>query len=104
MKDLYIQTPREGLLAISTIMAEGPSHAMGSNIREGIERAVEDGLRGNTDFRTTDRLTEKLAKALKVLQEMREGTEMAVLSGDIDEVLVLSPDLEAMVERHGVRL
>jgi hypothetical protein len=94
-----IQTPREGLL---TILAElnGGMTEPPANVMQRIREHAAEGLTGREDYRTTDALADRLAEATKLLSEVREGTELAVLSGDIDQALSFPPDLEMMIERR----
>jgi hypothetical protein len=45
-------------------------------------------------------LADRLAVAHRLLREIREGTELAVIAGEIEDALALPSDLEAMVERR----
>lgn len=93
------QTAREALLEL-----RGWARRQGA-ARNGCEyvAAIADaGLAqtGIANYEWSDQLADRLAEAHKLLREIREGTEMATLSGEIDQALALPPDLESMVERR----
>lgn len=95
------QTAREALLEIRRLAATiDPAklvslEAFDEVAREGLER------RSPIDFELSDQLADRLAEAHKVLRELRDGgADIARLSGEIDEAIVLPPDLEAMIERR----
>lgn len=93
-------TAREALFAI---LCETKGHSV--SFEERIASLAEAGLdrREPPNFELTDQLADRLAQAHKLLRELREDAAdegIAKLSGEIDEALVLPPDLEAMVERR----
>jgi hypothetical protein len=63
-------------------------------------RVAVAGLQPSATFELTDELADRLAVAHRLLREIREGTELAVIAGEIEDALALPPDLEAMVERR----
>lgn len=97
------RTPREALLAIRAecrgIHVDSDPFEVGTLV----DRLAEDGLRPTRPdtFEYTDQLTERLARALHLLSQVREeAADVSVLSGEIDEALALPPDIEAAVERY----
>jgi hypothetical protein len=93
-------TAREALLEIRRFLASGDltANANGS----ALDQIAKGGLSRTAppNFELSDQLADRLAEAHKILRELREGGDVAKLSGEIDGALALPPDLEAMVERR----
>lgn len=98
-------SPREALLAIKFARL-GQEDLTADPDFDLIVAYADAGLsrRSPANFELSDQLADRLAKALKVLSEVRESGDVAALSGDINECLVLPPDIEAMVERRVGRI
>ena len=98
-------TPREALLEIrrqATLISLDTVEAV-ARFQDEVSRLADAGLdypniRGG--YELSDQLADRLAQAHKLLGEIQEGTEYAVISGEIAEALALPPDLEAMIERR----
>lgn len=95
--EFYPFTAREALLEIRRIAETGPS----SIETEMIDQVAKVGLDapGMENYETTDRLADRLAEAHALLGQLRKPEHESLL-GDIDGVLVLPPDLEAMIDRR----
>jgi hypothetical protein len=93
-----VLTAREALFAIKGA-AKQPN--VGAAIEE-VRELADEGLRrtGIVNFELSDQLADRFAAAYKLLRELREGGDVATLSGEIDEALALPPDIEAMVDRR----
>jgi hypothetical protein len=91
------KTPREALLVIREMTRRGGNITF---LNDEIRTVAEAGLQGRADVELSDALADRLARAHQLLGSIRNGGDLAVLSGDIDEALCLPPDLEAMVERR----
>lgn len=99
-------SPREALLEIRRLYAAAGISDDLLGLLGRIDVTAQAGLnrRAPQNFELNDELGDRLAKALKVLSELRENGDVAALSGEIDEALVLPPDIEAMVERRVGRI
>jgi hypothetical protein len=96
------QTAREALLEIRRVAAEVHLDTDAGDLGCQVDRVALEGLHkgGPINFEWPDQLADRLAPALKILSELRAGTDVATLSGEIDEVLTLPPDIETVVERR----
>lgn len=97
---MRVRTAREACLEVRRLAATiDPAKVVSL---AAFDEVAVDGLANNTptNYELTDQLADRLAQAHKLLGEIREGTEMATLSGEIDQALALPPDLEMMVERR----
>ena len=100
-------TAREALLAIyGQARDESNDRRAPEEVYEVIADLSKRGLdrTAMVNFEFSDQLAERLAKALKLLGEIRDGTEMAALSGDIDSVLALPPDIAAKIDLYTGRV
>lgn len=99
-------SPREALLEIRRLYAAAGVSDDLLELLTRIDGIAQAGLnwRAPQNFELNDELGDRLAKALKVLDEVRATGDVAALSGEIDEALVLPPDMEAMVERRVGRI
>lgn len=91
-------TPREGLLMIRRLIAGEPDTRR-DVIHDLIDRAAAEALalENPATFELTDRLATHLAKAHEALRRTKAWMPQASLSA-VAEVLVLPPDLEAIID------
>lgn len=95
--EFYPFTAREALLEIRRIAETGPD-SIETEMIAAVTKVGLDTL-GMENFETTDRLADRLAEAHDLLGKMRQPEHEALL-GEIDAVLALPPDLEAMLDRR----
>lgn len=99
-------TAREALFEIRRLVREGTlipaalEHP--DKVFDSIGRIAKEGLDRTqlVNFELSDLLADRFAVAYRLLEQLREGGDVATLSGEIDEALALPPDLEAMVDRR----
>lgn len=102
MRELELRpvTAREALLQIRAIVSRC-GQLSGRSILNDIDNVAAAGLdlSAPANFELTDTIADYFAAAIEVLRKLREPEHESLLS-EIDQVLALPPDLEAMVERR----
>lgn len=98
-ENLRPMSAREALYAIRVILAEIDSDSDVWEVGHKIHLLADNGLDQSamTNFELSDHLADRLAEAHALLRSCKQGQ---VPLSDIDAVLALPPDLEAMVERR----
>jgi hypothetical protein len=105
VSEIEIRTPREALMAIRCECRGIHADSDATEVGAAINRLAEDGLvSGRPDtFEYTDRLTDRLAEAHRVLGMVKEYLYGKLpdgdreIEGEINQALALPPDIEASI-------